>query len=411
LKINIDNFTKNIISVFIGSFLASFLSLLYQLLIAHKFYPAVFAAFNSLLSLFTIISIPILTFQTAIAKYSAEFLAHNNTGKVTALLSGFLKKNIFFSAVTLIIFYYFSLYITAKLKVDSNACVYILSLLFATCWIVPVLMGGAQGLELFGWYISALLISSVLKLILAFVFVIAGFHIAGALGAFLGSNILVIVILLFALRRSINFRPVEEKINYKEIFAYLFPISLSLFCLAALVNMDMVLVRYFFSPQDSGFYSLSQMVGKIFLFLPASISVALLPRASGLKAKNIDALHILSRCLSYAVILCAISILIYNFFPGFILKALTGKAPYESVALARIFSVSMSFFALSSVLITYFLSQKDLRFIKYLIFLTLSQGLAIIFLHPGLMSVQLILCVTSILLFITHLALAYRRVV
>ena len=151
------------------------------------------------------------------------------------------------------------------------------------------------------------------------------------------------------------------------------------------------------------------MVGKIFLFLPAAISVVMFPRISGLHAKNEDTHSALKRSLLYASGLCIIALIIYNTFPAFILKLLTGKAFSESILLGRLFSISMSFFALFYVLITYFLSKGDLRFIKYLVISTVLEFLAIIFLHNSLAQVQIIICLNAIFIFFIGLKLLKEK--
>lgn len=172
------------------------------------------------------------------------------------------------------------------------------------------------------------------------------------------------------------------------------------------VNSDMVLVKYYFSPQDSGLYSLAQMVGKIFLFLPGAISLVMFPKTTGLNAKNMDTVSILKKSIMYVFGLCILSVLFYNSFPYLVLKILTGKSYPESIMLGRLFSISMSFFALLYILLMYFLSVKDLRFIKYLVFFTALQLIAIGFLHKNLLQVQLVLCINAMLLFCIHLVLA-----
>ncbi|MBI5145368.1 MAG: hypothetical protein HZA27_04195, partial [Candidatus Omnitrophica bacterium] len=96
-------------------------------------------------------------------------------------------------------------------------------------------------------------------------------------------------------------------------------------------------------------------------------------------------------------------------FPCLILRILTGKIYPESILLGRIFGISMTFFALTFILITYFLSVKDLRFIKYLILLTVLQYLAIVLFHRSLVQIQLLLSLNAILLFSVHLILTRNR--
>ena len=407
----IDAFTKNIAVVFVGTSLTNFFNLLYQLLIAHRFSASDFAAFNSLLSIFLLASSPLSTIQIAVAKYCAEFKAKGQIGKLKFLLSDLFRRTLILALATAIIFWVISTYILTALKISSLFSGYILALLLALMWVSPVLTGGAQGLEFFGWLTNATVISGALKLGLAFIFVFLGYNIAGALGALLVSSLISLVIFYFPLRPFISLKIKESEINYGEMLTYLLPVAISYFCFTALVNTDMVLVKRYFLPEDAGLYSLAQMVGKIFLFLPGAISIVMLPRTSGLNAKNENTLSTIKKSLFYALGLCLITALFYNFFPAFVLRVLTGKAYPASVLLGRMFSLSMTFFALLFILIYYFLSVKDLRFIKYLVFLTLLQFLGIILFHQSLIGVQLILCINAILLFLIHLQLLYKGTV
>ncbi len=404
----LDTFSKNIILVFCGAFFAGFLNLLYQLLIAHRFSPPDFAEFNALLSLLTLVSAPFITLQTAVAKYTAEFNAHNQVGKVKGLLSNLLRKTGILSVAAIIFFSFTSSYIADKLKIHSPYSGYIVAIVIASLCITPVVLGAVQGLERFIWFTSASVIPGVLKLILAFIFILLGFNIAGALGALLISNLSIIVIALMSLRPILS-SPADQEINYQELFWYLFPVAASTFCFMAMVNMDMLLVKYFFTPVEAGSYALAQMVGKIFLFLPMAIGIVMFPRTSILTAKEMDANPILKRSLLYASTLSLLAVLTYNLFPAFILKVMTGKAFAEPIFLGRLFSISMTFFSLLYILITYFLSLKDLRFIKYLFLFTCLQFIGIAIFHQSLTQVQLVLGLNSLLLFILYLILAYKK--
>lgn len=401
----IDIFSKNIIIVFFGTAFVSALNLLYQLYLAHTLDPAYFASVNTLLSIFMLISSPLMTLQMAVAKYTAEFRANNQVQKISNLLSRLLKKIIVFAILSFFIFYYSSFYLMAKLKIESRFSGLILGALIAFAWLMPIFLGGLQGFELFKWSVFVAVIIAFLKLTFAFIFIYFGFYMGGPLGAFLAANLIGIAVSAFILRRYINFEAVNDGINLREIFLYLFPVAASSFCFIALISIDMILVKYFFTGHYSGVYSLAQMAGKIFLFLPGAISIVMFPRVSGLRAKNIDTASTLKRALFYGIILCATAALFYNLFPGLVLKILTGKAPAESVNLGRLFSVSMSLYALVYILITYFLSLKDLRFIKYLAIFAFAETLAIVFFHKSIFQVQLIVCISAATLLYIHLLL------
>lgn len=405
----IDAFGKNILIVFAGSSLVNFFNLLFQLLIAHKLTPVDFASFNSLLSVFMVVSAPLLTLQLAIAKYSSEFNAEHSVRKVKFLFSGLLKKLSLAGIVTFLIFLFLSLRLNVALKINQSSSAYILASLLALSWLIPLFVGLIQGLELFGWYVSSSIISGASKLILSFILLTLGYNISGALGALLVSAIIGLAILIIPLQKFIDFSSIREGVKYKEIFFYLIPVAVTNLCFALLTASDMILVKYYFTSSDSGIYSLGQMVGKIFLFLPGAVSIVMFPRISGLNAKKMDTVSTLKRSLLYVSLLCAAALIVYNIFPEFILTVLTGKNNPDSVFLGRLFGVSMSLFALLFTLTSYFLSMKDLRFIKYLITFTILQLLGVVFFHSNLIAVQLILCLNSAILFFTGMLLVFNR--
>ncbi|MEW6101085.1 MAG: oligosaccharide flippase family protein [Candidatus Omnitrophota bacterium] len=408
--INRDPFSKNIILVFFGTSLANVLNLAYQLLIAHRLAPADFAGFNSLLSIFLLISAPASTLQSGVAKFVSGLNAHNEAKKIRLLLSGLLKIALILALVTLFAAYFASFHVLEKLKVNSPLSGYLLILLLSVAWVNPILMGAIQGLEKFGWFTSLTVASSGLKLLLAFIFILLGFNIAGAIGAFLASIIFFMALSFFPLRGNLGLKFTEDNAAlFKELGFYLFPLAISTFCFMGLVNMDMVLVRYYFSPDDSGIYSLSQMVGKVFLFFPAAISTVLFPRASNLNARKQDTGPTIKKALAYGFVLCIGAALFYNIFPALVLKVLTGKVYPDSVMLGRLFNLSMGSYAMLFILMTYFLSVKDMRFIKYMVISAVLQFLMIFFFHHSLFQVQYVLCLNSVSLFFMHLWLLFKR--
>ncbi|MFH0912918.1 MAG: oligosaccharide flippase family protein [Candidatus Omnitrophota bacterium] len=401
----IDTFEKNILLVFLGTFLVNIFNLLYQVLIAHRVSGVDFASFNSLLAIFMVIAVPL---QTTLVKYTAVFKAKENRGKIKALFFKLCKINFSLAILTFLIFYFFSSFIINALRIESLSAGYILSLMIAISFISPVFLGALQGLELFGWLALISIIAGALKLILAFVFVNLGFNVSGALSAFLIASLMAILIPIFPLKKFFAGHNMHESVDLKEFFYYLLPVALSSFCFMAMVNFDIVIVKYLFTPEKAGSYSLAQMLGKIFLFFPAAIGIVMFPRTAGLNAKNMDTRATLSKSLLYAAFLCILANVFYNLFPVLILKILTGKSSGEVILLGRLFGFSMSFFTLMYILVNYFLSIKELRFIKFLVLGTVLQFLAITVLHAELIQVQLIMCINAAIMFILHAVLAYK---
>lgn len=407
---NIDLFSRNIIVLFAGMALFNFLNLLYQLLIAHQLSPEHFAAFNALLSLFLVISSPLNTIQIAVAKYLAQLRARGEFLKIKFLLRGLFKKLLIPALLTLLIFCFSSVFIINALKIPSHSAAYIFALLLALMWFIPLFKGAAQGTESFAGFSLALILTGAAKLTLAYLLIAAGYDIAGAIAALLISELIGLAIYYFCLRPYFaRGGQKEERLDYRKLFGYILPPAATYFCFMSLVNVDMILVKYYFGPEESGYYSLAQMVGKILLFLPIAISTVMFPKTSGLNAVEQETTGTLKKSLFFAFSLCLAAALFYNLLPEFTLRVLTGKVFRQSLVLGRLFTVSMSFFTLGYLLMLYFLSVNRYSFLKYL-FLSLGlEILAVIFFHRTLLEVQLVLCVNSAALFICYLFLARRH--
>lgn len=403
----IDSFSKNVLLVFCGTTLVNVFNLLFQLLIAHKLNPQDFASFNALLSVFVIIASPLSTIQTILAKFISEFKAKNELNKVYSLVTSLFKKFSVFSLITLLIFLVLSFVIVKGLKIDSLYAGLILASLLALSWFSPLFSGILQGIESFKWLTLASFIGGLLKLLLAAVFIFLGFNVTGALSAFFISSLFIMLISVLPLKALFVKKVQIETILYKEMFLYIFPVALSTFCFMTLVSSDLILVKLFFSPGESGVYSVAQMVGKIFLFLPAAITLVMFPKTSGQNAAKKDSLITLKKSLFFAFILCLGAVIFYNLFPSFVLKVLTGKSTNEAVLLGRFFSLAMSQFTLLYVIIMYLLSIKRLEFLRILIFFTILQIVAIILLHTTLLTVASLLCLNSAILLLLHLKIVF----
>ncbi|MCM8762935.1 MAG: oligosaccharide flippase family protein, partial [Candidatus Omnitrophica bacterium] len=380
----LDRFTKDILFVFSGATFANLCNLLYQLFIVRKFSPSEFAIFNTLISIITLFSTPAATLTQAVTRFVAKSNAHRQPEKICLLIAKFSKLTFIFGISLFLIFCIFNSAFMRLLKISDSVSIFIMSGIILLLWIIPVYSGSMQGLERFGWFTALSISNGILKLSFVIIFVLVGWGVAGALGAFLVSSLSAILIGFFSLKDYI-FKKIRGRfIEFGETIHYILPVASTWFCFNTLVNLDMVLVKYYFSPVDAGYYSIAQMVGKIFLFLPGPISIVMFPKTAGLNAKQQDTGLILRKSVLLGCILCIAAIAIYNLFPAFCLRLLTTKTINVSITLGRLFSISMSLYALIFILFSYHLSIGDFRFLKSLILFTLAQFMAIALFHRNL---------------------------
>jgi O-antigen/teichoic acid export membrane protein len=201
----------------------------------------------------------------------------------------------------------------------------------------------------------------------------------------------------------------NDEINSSDIYGYFYATASVYLCYMILTNVDVLLVKHFFSPLEAGYYSIAQMAGKIILFLPVAVTLVMFPKTSELYAQAKATSHLLKRCLFYVAILCGTAVLVCFLFPDLVIRLLSGKELVECIPLVRIFSVTMLFFALVYTLLFYHLSIHRLNFLYFLVSFTVLQVLLITIFHESLSQVLYIVCGNAVLLFLINAYLAFTQ--
>jgi len=151
------------------------------------------------------------------------------------------------------------------------------------------------------------------------------------------------------------------------------------------------------------------MVGKLIIFLPMAVTLVMLPKTSELHAQGKDTSHLLKKSLLAVAVLCGTGAAVCLIFPGLTIRLLSGEEHLSCIPLARLFAVTMTFFALVYVFLVYHLSIHHLRFIYSLVLLTAAQVLAIVLFHKSLQLILYIMCGNAILLFLVNAYLTFGK--
>lgn len=417
-----DDLIKQGSLMFLAATISNIFSLLYQLYMVRNLSPINYGVLNSLFSVLMIVSVPSGTLQTVVTKFISTFYAINHHERINLLLRSFVKKTSVFGLVIFLILIFGSTGISSFLQIASPLLIVILGVITFFSIILPLTQGGLQGLQRFGYLGLIMITNGGLKLLLGVIFVSIGFGVIGATSA-LAISTFIALLLSFIMLASVLPRPLalipessqlksnspDPEMNFSEIYRYFYAVATVFFCFMVLTNIDVVLVKHFFKPLEAGYYSIAQMVGKIILFLPIAITLVMFPKTSELHAHAKATSHLLKKSLLYVGALCGTAALICLLFPGLIVRLLSGKDHLHCIPLARIFSVTMVFFALVYVLSFYHLSIHRLGFIYSLVLLTVLQILAISLFHQSLSQVLYIMCGNAMLLFLINAYLAFKR--
>jgi len=363
--------------------------------------PVEYGVLNALFSLWMILSMPAGTLQTVVTKYVSQHFGKKEFAQIKYFLIHFGKRIILSAICFLAVFWSLTPVIGNFLKIYSLSLILIAGVILFLSIISPLVMGVLQGAQRFLAMAINGIIGSVLKLILGIGLVALGFQVMGAI---VGIGLAVLLTLILAyFQLPVQLLKVREfhsrELRMKSVYRYSVPVFFSLLGWMVLTNGDVILVKHFFSPEDAGFYSIAQMVGKIILFLPAVIGAVLFPKMSEAFSEERATKPLLKKGLLITGVLCVSASIFCGLAPGFVLKVLARKEAAEAVRLVPLFCIAMTFYALVQLFLTYNLAVHRFRYTAYLLAAAILQVGLISWFHPSLSAVLFSLILNSILLF------------
>jgi O-antigen/teichoic acid export membrane protein len=375
--------------MFAATSVANFSAYLLHVFMSRMLGPAEYAVFVSLLSVFMVVSVPVTPIQTVVARYTAEFKALGQYGQLRLLLTDLLGKLVGLGVLIGALFVLVSGPIAAFLRIPSSIPVMVVGTMVLVSMLSPVALGALQGLQDFTRLGAYTVAAAVIRLILGVALAYVGLGASGALAASTLSTALVFLLALLPLRPLLKPRQPpglaapDRSASAPAIFGYLASVFVALGCFTALTNVDVVLVKHFFDPVQSGHYSAASMVGKMILYLPGAVAIVMFPKASERSTLNQDTLGVLYNSLLVVGLISGAMVLIYFIFPAHVVRFLFGVQYVPAAPLVGIFGLSMAFYGLLNILLFYFLSIKEQRFLLLLVGGALAEIILLLLFHSA----------------------------
>lgn len=368
-----NNLAKQGIFLLAATTITNATNFLFNIIIGRLLGPTEYSILIALLSLLVIISVPTQTIQTVITKYSATFKSKEDYEHISYLFTESLKRLTFFGMIGFLFFLAASKPIAKFLNIPTLTPIFVLGLTFGIALVAPVGRGILQGLQSFNQFAINSIIEAFLRLLLGIGLVLLGLKASGALAASSISAIIAIFLIFVPLKFLFNKKGKPVDFNSSEMYNYFWPVLITLFCLAALTFMDIIIVKHFFSPKQAGIYAAASQMGRIVLFFPAALSMVMFSKSAELHAQNSETIHILKTTLFFVGALCVVLTIGYFVFPQFIITLIYGSDYLLSAPLMGPFGIAMTLFALINILIFHNLSIHNFKFIPFLIASTILQ--------------------------------------
>ncbi len=392
---------------FVGGIIANFLNYLYRILMGRMLGPEMFGELVPLISLALILAVPASPVQVAAAKFSAGLEPNEAKDKLKNLFSYFNRVFflIAFGSTTLIII--FARPVQVFLKLSSISYVYFLGGIVGLTFLISPLRGILQGQKKFFQLTLSILAESAARVILGILFVIIGFKVSGALGAFLCSLFLGYLLALYFSRRSDSLAAAKSNdtpFETREIWRY---ISFSFFAfllLNILINLDKILVKHYFSDFQSGIYSAFSSIGQISFLAVSLLAGIMFPLIVSQAKKGENYFFSLKKILAISFLLVTIISLFFFVFAKGLISIFFGEAYLPAAALLGAYGLAMGMVGLIFLLSYFFMALNQFRFLVVLGLGSFLEWLLISFYHNSFSQVILMF---SLALFLTLLGFCF----
>jgi O-antigen/teichoic acid export membrane protein len=348
----------------------------------------------AMLALFAVISLPLASIQTLLAREVAQL---SSIGAIGALfrrstrIAAVIGLGLVALGVALV------QPIRELLNVASSSIVLAGISAFFFAVIAVVLFGFLQGLLRFNALSVTYATGGLARLILVIPALLLGFGATGALFVNTLAGLIVCVIAAIALRSLWRLDGAEAAPRLDRPEAVVLLVGSLAF--ASLTNVDILLAAYFFSGKVAGIYAAAALVGKVVLFLPAAIVTVLLPKAATRAAAGFASRRILLASLAVTLVICLTATALLALVPESLLVWAFGEEFRASTALLGWFGLAMTAAALVNVYLSVYFAERDARFPLLVLGAAAAQIVAVSLWHPDPRSIVLVTltCFTTVL--------------
>ena len=386
-----DALLKHTLIIFLGAGIANVLNYGYHLLVVRKLTPFDYGVFSSLFALLYVILMAASVLGIVTTKYSADYYARREYGKIRTLFTKISLKVIVFGVVGFIVFSLCRNFIADFMNMDSTMPVMLVGVLGFLTLFLPIYDGLLGGLQKFTLKSIAGTITPLFKIIFLAIFVYMGYKVNGAflalIIAYIAGTIFYMVPNLFLLRHK------SEAVDNGSIMKFIFPTFVGTVLPMMLINVDIILVKHYLPSVQAGYYGAASMLAKMIFFATSPVVTVMLPKASKLHSRGENTKPILKASMFYTILISLAGVLVYFFAPTFVVNLLYGQE-YKIAPIIGLFALAIALFSLNNVLINYNLAKNRFGFSYFVIVIGIVEIAAITFAHNSLAEIIKILIVS-----------------
>lgn len=386
--------------LFAGGLIAGVGGFVYHAIAGRVLGPETYSQVAFLIAVYAVGTGPALILIVVLARYTAMLNARGDPG-VKSLLARTVRLIAIPCLAFILLTTLFARPVAAFEHLGSTIPILILGFSIALIWQVAIPRGILQGLQRFTSLSLNLSLELVVRTMVVFVLLKAGYAVSGAMAAVFAGLAFVFVLGLWSLRD--HFRRVGRRVQLRVMAGFSLTAAAGIIGVQILYNQDVILAEHYLNSHDGGIYGGLNKIGTILYFLTLSVSQVLFPRVVEAVAKEQNPGRIL---LSSAAILCALgacALLVFGVVPGLVVGILFGPSFSDAIPLVFPVGVIGLALALDNLLVQFFMAVHDRVFVPILGAAVVAEAGLIVLFHArvGQVVVDVLVALLGLLVLLT----------
>ncbi len=390
--------------LFAATSLSSALNYLVHFAASRMLGPVEYGVFASLNSFYLLIFTPLGILTLVTAYFLAQFQARGETYRTRSLLTDILKWVSLLGVILAVLIALVSPFLATFLQIPSSSPILMVAIAVLVGSLMAVLIGALQGLQKFLAFGFIAIVGGFLRLSFAVGLITLGLGASGAIAALFISGLVTITLSLIVLapllRRTSSAQHSDHGLTLREVIAYAGLVLIGTTCLAALTNLDVMIIKHYFPPAEAGQYAAASVLAKIILFFPGAITAVLFPKATERFTLQQDSSKIARLAAAAVGGLCGALAVVYFLIPDLLMRLLFGQGYENAVPLVGAFGVTMALYALVTLQMNYYLAIHKTRYIVFLAGSTILLAIALVLFHNSLLEVIIIQLINAAILLV-----------
>ena len=316
---------------------------------------------GALLGLLTVVLLPTGGVQHAVSREISRRIALGDEEGAAAFSRETLRLGLLATLPLVAISLVLTIPLRDLLNIHSTGAVALTATGLSVALAYPTAIGVLQGYQRFRTVAALSVLPFALRLALLGAVAWLGYELGGAVLAAVVSGIAGSAIAIAFLREPLRRGAHVPHPTMRPFLGYLWPVVVGLLGIAALTNVDVLVVNARFEG-EAGAYVAASAFARVAFFLPATILAVLFPRTAARQARGDDAADILGRTFLVTAGFGGLLTVFYAMTGRGLVVTSFGADYAHGGSFVVSFTLAMTLFALVNVLVGFHLSRGETRY-------------------------------------------------